>query len=196
MYLKMNKMRNINHKSTLNFYLILCGMTLLTVTSCVFTNNKKEESIFSNIAKNKKEYKNTEAELLSKFNKQNIELISISHKAREKEVPFRIKCLATDLIHEQKDINISINKIASKKLIIIPNVSNEKRLKEIEKASGNSFNRKYLENVSKILTSQIDNLRLLTDTTKDVDFKILALQTIVKLNSSLQKVKRIKSIQT
>lgn len=196
MYLKMKKMRKINHKSTLNFYLILCGMTLLTVTSCVFTNNKKEENIFSNIAKNKKEYKNTEAELLSKFNKQNIELITISHKASEKEVPFRIKCLAADLVQEQKDINILINKIVSKKLIIIPNVNNEKTLKEIEKASGNDFNRKYLENVSKILTSQIDDLRLLSNTTKDVDFKILALQTIVKLNTSLQKVKRIKSIQT
>ena len=181
-------MRKINPKTTLNFYLILCSMTFLTVTSCVFTNNQSEESIISSVNNSDKNYKNIEAELLAKFTQQNINLIAISKDVKEKEVPFRIKCLATTVIEEQIAINDIINKITSEKLIIVPNANTQKEVKEIKETANENIMNNYLIITTSILKKQIKNLKLLSETTSDVDFKILALQTIVKLNSTLYKV--------
>lgn len=189
-------MRKSNPKRTLNFYLILCSITLLTVTSCVFTNNTKEESIITNISSNTNNYKNAEAELLAKFNEKNLNLITISNHVKEKEVPFRVKCLATELIKEQSKINKVISKITSEKLIIIPNLNVEQSINRLEKAKKDNYNSVYLETVSKILSNQIQDLTELSKTTNDVDFKILALQTIVKLNTSLDKVNQVKIAET
>ncbi|VXC06407.1 conserved exported hypothetical protein [Flavobacterium sp. 9AF] len=188
-------MRKTNPKRTLNFYFILCSITFLTVTSCVFTNNQKEESVIKNKkSKTVKDYDNIEAELLAKFNERNVNLITISDNIQNREVPFRIKCLASSLVEEQSKINKVINKITAEKLIIIPNVHIKNNLSEIEKTSNEQVRKIYLETVNRIIKNQIDDLTKLSEKTEDIDFKILALQTIVKLNTSLEKVNQIKNI--
>ncbi|NHN26904.1 hypothetical protein FIA58_014560 [Flavobacterium jejuense] len=189
-------MRKTNPKRTLHFYLILCGLTLLTVTSCVFTNNKEEDSLMTYINGNDYKYENVEAELLAEFSEKNLNLISISNKVKEKEVPFRVKCLAKNLAQEQIKINKIINQITSEKLIIIPSINIQNDSNELDKVDSENFKKKYLEIVTKIIKSQIHDLTMLSETTKDVDFKILALQTIVKLSNSLDEVKQIKTTQT
>tara|TARA_Y100000815_G_C13292159_1_gene481273 strand:- start:171 stop:677 length:507 start_codon:yes stop_codon:yes gene_type:complete len=168
----------------------------LSVTSCVFTNNKKEESMLTKTSNNTNNYKNVEAELLAKFNEKNLNLITISNHVKEKEVPFRVKCLATELIKEQSKINKVISKITSEKLIIVPNLNVEQSINRLERTKKDNFNSVYLETVSKILSNQIQDLTELSKTTNDIDFKILALQTIVKLNTSLDKVNQIKIAET
>lgn len=184
-------MRKMNPKRTLNFYYLLCGMTFLTVSSCVYTNNQNQESVISSITNSDKNYKNIEAELLAKFIQQNINLISISKEIQEKEVPFRVKYIAKNIIEEQIEINNTINTITKEKLIIVPNVSNQ----IVSYTTGDIANRdirtNYFINVSNILDSQVKNLETLSKTTSDVDFKILALQTLVKLNTTLNKIKEI-----
>lgn len=188
-------MRKTNPKRTLHFYFFLCSITLLTVTSCVFTKNQKEESIFASL-NNTTKYENVEAEVLAKFNQRNANLITISTKAKEKEIPFRIKCLADSLIEEQNTINEVINQITKEKLIIIPNIHLQKNVTKIDKTKTENFKKIYLETVTAILTNQIQDLTVLSEATKDADFKILALQTIVKLNTSLDRVNEIKTSQT
>ncbi|MCO6163636.1 DUF4142 domain-containing protein [Flavobacterium sp. NRK F7] len=145
---------------------------------------------------NTNNYKNVEAELLAKFNEKNLNLITISNHVKEKEVPFRVKCLATELIKEQSKINKVISKITSEKLIIVPNLNVEQSINRLERTKKDNFNSVYLETVSKILSNQIQDLTELSKTTNDIDFKILALQTIVKLNTSLDKVNQIKIAET
>ena len=184
-------MRTRNPKRTLNFYFILCGITLLTVTSCVYTNNQDEQSILNSVVKTENNYANIEAQLLAKFTQQNINLILISKRVKEKEVPFRVKCLATRVIEEQTKINGIISEITSKKLIIVPNINNQKELENIKEIDDENFVTNYLDITTKILNNEIKDLKVLSETTEDVDFKILSLQTIVKLSTTLEKVKEI-----
>lgn len=190
-------MRKSNPKRTLHFYLILCSMALLTVISCAFTNKEEEDNLMTYINGKNYEYKNIEAELLAKFNEKKLNLITISAKEREKEIPFRVKCLATKLIEEQSKINEMINEITSEKLIIIPCINIQNNcIQVVDEEDNDILRNKYLETVSNILKSQIQDLTLLSQTTKDIDFKILALQTISKLNTSLNEVKQIITIKT
>ncbi|WP_445457785.1 hypothetical protein [Flavobacterium sp. HNIBRBA15423] len=197
-------MKKSTPKRTLHFYLILCSMALLTIISCAFTNKEEEDSLMTYIngniyeyKNNNYEYKNIEAELLAKFNEKKLNLITISAKEKEKEIPFRVKCLATNLIEEQSKINETINEITSKKLIIIPCINIQNNCIQLDDEDDNDiFRNKYLETVSNILKSQIQDLTLLSQTTKDIDFKILAIQTIAKLNTSLNEVKQIITVKT
>lgn len=194
--IKNEKMRKSNPKRTLHFYLILCGMALLIVISCLF-NNKEENTLITYSNENDYEYKNIDAELLAEFNEKNLNLIILSNKEKEKEIPFRIRCLATNLIREQSKINKIINKITSEKLIIIPTINIQKYNNQIDNNNldNETLKNEYLETVLKILKSQVQDLTLLSTTTKDIDFKILALQTIAKLNTSLTEVEQIITIQ-
>lgn len=187
-------MRTRNPKRTLNFYFILCCLTLLTVTSCVFTNNQDEQSILNSVVKTENNYANIEAQLLGKFTQQNIILISLSKRVKENEIPFRVKCLATRIIEEQTKINTAINTITAKKLIIVPNISTQRELEISNKIDNLNFTNNYLSIAARVLNNQIEDLKVLSETTEDVDFKILSLQTIVKLSTTLEKIKEINDL--
>lgn len=174
---------------TFYFYLILCSLTILTVTSCVYTNTKKEESVMSLIPKNNKsEFDNIEAVLLAKVKEQNFNIILISKVAIEKENSFEIKSLAVNLIEEQEIINKNINGLVSEKLIIIPNTNIENYYTNKIEFNNGTFEIEYIKLMKKIMNNQVSVLKQLSKKTDDSDFKILSLQTIVKLKERLGNI--------
>lgn len=160
-------------------------MTLLSVTSCVYNSNKKEESIFDSVTKtSNKEFNNNEAELLAKFNEQNLNIILISSIVQRSEVSDDIRNLANKLIQKHQDIENKVSEVSKKKLIIIPASLFEKNY--LENVQLDTV--KYLETVNNILHNQVSNLTKLSSETTDTDYKILALQLKVRIVSNIKLV--------
>lgn len=181
-------MRKTIPQRTFYFYLLLSSMTLLSVTSCVYNSNKKEESIFNTFQeKNDSEFNNNEAELLAKFNEQNLNIILISSVVKRSEVSNEIRNLATKLIKEHQEIERKVSDLSTKKLIIIPSSLFEKNYLDNIKLDTT----KYLETVKKILYNQISNLTKLSKETNDTDYKILALQLKVRINSNIKLIESL-----
>lgn len=178
-------MRKTIPQRTFYFYLLLSSMTLLSVTSCFYNSNKKEESIFnSTVEKNDSEFNNIEAELLTKFNEQNLNIILVSSVVKRVKVSNEISELADKLIKDHQTIEDKLNAISTKKLIIIPSSLFERHyLQNIQLDTI-----LYLETIKKILYNQVSNLTKLSDETTDSDYKVLALQLKVKINSNIKLV--------
>ncbi len=178
-------MRKTTPKRTFYFYLLLSSMTLLSVTSCIYNSNKKEESIFDSVTKNSNaEFNNNEAELLAKFNEQNLNIILISSVVQRNEVSDDIRNLANKLIQKHQDIEKKVSEVSKKKLIIIPASLFEKNY--LENIQLDTV--KYLDMVNNILHNQVSNLTKLSSETTDTDYKILALQLKVRIVSNIKLV--------
>ena len=183
-------MKKRNPQRTFYFYLILSCLTLLSVSSCVYTNNSQEQSILSNFSdENKSNFTNVEAELLGKFKKLNSNLITISDIVMDMKIDYNSKSLAITIKNQQMQINKEITDLVSSKLIVIPDIDFEKNFIRELNLSSLDFEKKYLEISQNIIRSEIRNLKELSRNTSDADFKILALQNIVKLSNTIKLIK-------
>ena len=186
----MIEMKKRNPQRTFYFYLILSCVTILSVSSCVYTNNSQEQTILSNFSdENKSNFTNVEAELLGKFKKLNSNLITISDIVMDMKIDYNSKSLAITIKNQQMQINKEITDLVSSKLIVIPDIDFEKNfIRELNLSSLDS-EKKYLEISQNIIRSEIRNLKELSRNTSDADFKILALQNIVKLSNTIKLIK-------
>ena len=183
-------MKKRNPQRTFYFYLILSCLTILSVSSCVYTNNSQEQSILSNFSdENKSNFTNVEAELLGKFKKLNSNLITISDIVMDMKIDYNSKSLAITIKNQQMQINKEITDLVSSKLIVIPDIDFEKNFIRELNLSSLDFEKKYLEISQNIIRSEIRNLKELSRNTSDADFKILALENIVKLSNTIKLIK-------
>ena len=183
-------MKKSNPQRTFYFYLILSSLTLLTVTSCVFTNNSQEQSIMSNFSnENKSNFTNVEAELLGEFKKLNTNLITLSDIVMDMKIDYNTKSLAITIKNQQIQINREITDLAASKLIVIPDVNFEKNFIRELNINDLDFQYTYLDIAQNIIQTEITKLKELSKNTNDADFKILALQNIVKLSNTIRLIK-------
>ena len=105
------------------------------------------------------------------------------------KIDYNSKSLAITIKNQQMQINKEITDLVSSKLIVIPDIDFEKNFIRELNLSSLDFEKKYLEISQNIIRSEIRNLKELSRNTSDADFKILALQNIVKLSNTIKLIK-------
>ncbi|MEN3322856.1 DUF4142 domain-containing protein [Mariniflexile soesokkakense] len=167
-------------------------MLSLIITVCVsftFCDFKKEESqnkLYNNEAVYVRVKTNIEeAKVLSDISMLNETIIALSSLSLEKSSVYGIKTISNKLKKDNMEIRRSLNELAEKKLILLPIRLDEKEINELSKIDDTSFSKVYLNKVKELLESEITELEYLSTITNDLDFRVLTVKALVKLNYNL-----------
>ncbi|WP_445737444.1 DUF4142 domain-containing protein [Mariniflexile sp.] len=164
-------------------------------SSCDFGVTQKGSYCYNNEVENKSVRVNIEeAKTLSKITALNQSIIFLSQLSLEKNIAYRIKAMSNNLKKDNIHINNQLNNLAEKKLILLPNSLDEKQRNALSNMDDGNFSEVYLDKVEELLKSEIKQLQYLSAITNDVDFKVLTVKVLVKLNYNLNQITKIESL--
>lgn len=185
-------MKKRKHIRTVYFYILLTTVTLLTVSSCIFESDREESHSYqmnanSDIINIRKE----EAKLLVTITELNLKVLTLTKVAKDKTSNSLVKSIASRIEEDHNAIKIELKDIAAKKLVSIPDTVFRYNIKNSDLKS---LDENYLTNASKLISEEVDYFEKLSHKTFDPDFKILAIQTIVKLKTSLDAINKSRKL--
>tara|TARA_R110000868_G_scaffold37619_4_gene132849 strand:- start:2997 stop:3590 length:594 start_codon:yes stop_codon:yes gene_type:complete len=168
---------------------LLIGFTSLSLISCnyIFENKKekieKTKTTTTRINTNKKE-----ANLLVEASKNNIDILELCETIKDFEPQNNIKSLAENLEKTHFEILKNYNDLATEKLISIPNYTNFNNDIEMTALDNETFTETTLKLIKNKIINQIKLLDTLSETTNDVEFKVLALKDNYILKYNINKI--------
>jgi len=168
---------------------------LLIITICVSIIScdldKDENYLYNNDAITKRVKINIEeAKVISDISVLNETIIALSKLSLEKNSAYRDKIISYKLIKDNIEIKKDLNDLAKKKLILLPTRLDKKEINELSKIEGADFFEAYLNKIIELLKSEITESEYLSAMTNDLDFKVLAVKIIVKLNYNLNQIQK------
>tara|TARA_R110002050_G_scaffold30963_5_gene79281 strand:- start:2997 stop:3590 length:594 start_codon:yes stop_codon:yes gene_type:complete len=168
---------------------LLIGFTSLSLISCnyIFENKKekieKTKTTTTRINTNKKE-----ANLLVEASKNNIDILELCETIKDFEPQNNIKSLAENLEKTHFEILKNYNDLATEKLISIPNYTNFNNDIEMTALDNETFTETTLKLIKNKIINQIKLLDTLSETTNNVEFKVLALKDNYILKYNINKI--------
>ncbi|CAH8281682.1 hypothetical protein EV196_104130 [Mariniflexile fucanivorans] len=177
--------KNIEKYLTLSLIITM----YVSITSCDFDNEENESSPYNNEAVNERVKVNIEeAKTISDIAILNETLLALDVVLQEKEELYDIKNISNQFKQDYLAIKKSLNDLAEKKLILLPTEMNENEIEMLLKMNEASFSEAYLNKIEALLESEITQLEYLSTITNDIDFKVLTIKALVKLNYNLSKI--------
>lgn len=175
--------KNIKKYAALSLIITIC----VSIISCDL--DKDENYLYNNDAITKRVKINIEeAKVISDISVLNETIIALSKLSLEKKSAYRDKIISYKLIKDNIEIKKDLNDLAKKKLILLPTRLDKKEINELSKIDGADFFEAYLNKVMELLKSEITESEYLSAMTNDLDFKVLAVKIIVKLNYNLNQI--------
>lgn len=175
--------KNIKKYAALSLIITIC----VSIISCDL--DKDENYLYNNDAITKRVKINIEeAKVISDISVLNETIIALSKLSLEKKSAYRDKIISYKLIKDNIEIKKDLNDLAKKKLILLPTRLDKKEINELSKIEGADFFEAYLNKVMELLKSEITESEYLSAMTNDLDFKVLAVKIIVKLNYNLNQI--------
>ncbi|MFG6686319.1 DUF4142 domain-containing protein [Mariniflexile sp. HNIBRBA6329] len=160
--------------------------------SCDFDREENDNNLFnSEIVNDRVKTNIEEAKVLSDIVVLNKTIIGLSQLSAERSTIYSVKTISNKLIKDNTEINKSLNDLAYKKLILLPNSLDKKEIKELNEIDKTDFSKAYLSKVKELLESEIMQLEYLSNITSDIDFKVLAAKILVKLDYNLNQINKI-----
>src|SRR5690606_1547448 len=126
-----------------------------------------------------------EAKVLSDIVILNETIIGLSQLSTERSSVYSVKTISNKLKKDNAEIRKSLNGLADKKLILLPNGLDKKEINKLNKIDEANFSKTYLSKVKELLENEIMQLEYLSNITNDVDFKVLTAKILVKLHYNL-----------
>lgn len=177
--------KNIKKYAALSLIITIC----VSIISCDL--DKDENYLYNNDAITKRVKINIEeAKVISDISVLNETIIALSKLSLEKKSAYRDKIISYKLIKDNIEIKKDLNDLAKKKLILLPTRLDKKEINELSKIDGADFFEAYLNKVMELLKSEITESEYLSAMTNDLDFKVLAVKIIVKLNYNLNQIQK------
>lgn len=182
--MKLNK----NIKKYLALSLITIGVSII---SCDFDKNKKDTYLFNTDLKKEKIKTNIEeGKVLSEVAILNETILKLSELALTKDGEYSVYVIANKLKKDNTEIKNSINELAKAKLIILPNGFNKADVNRLLLVDEDSFSKAYLNRTGKLLEREIARLEYLSSITNDLDFKVLIVKYLMRLNHDLDQLNK------
>lgn len=164
----------------------------MSIISCDLDKNESENHLYNNDVLTEKVKVNIEeAKVMSNISVLNETIIALSRLSLEKSSTYRVKTISYKLKKDNIEIKKNLNDLAKKKLILLPTGLDEKEINELSKTDEAGFSEAYLNKVKELLESEITELEYLSTITNDLDFKVLTVKTLVKLNYRLNQIHKI-----
>ncbi|MBP0905512.1 DUF4142 domain-containing protein [Mariniflexile gromovii] len=180
--------KNIKKQLTLTL-IISVGVSIF---SCDFDRDENENNLYNNEAINKRVQVNIEeAKIMSDIAILNETLIAMSDSVKGKSNNYHVKNISNKLKKDNLKIKKSLNELAEKKLILLPNKIDENEILELHENEKADFSEIYLKKIEALLKNQITQLEYLSNITNDVDFKVLTVKILVNLNYNLNQTQKI-----
>tara|TARA_R110002050_G_scaffold239974_1_gene376171 strand:- start:3893 stop:4480 length:588 start_codon:yes stop_codon:yes gene_type:complete len=179
---------NKNIKKYLALSLITIGVSII---SCDFDKNKKDTYLFNTDLKKEKIKTNIEeGKVLSEVAILNETILKLSELALTKDGEYSVYVIANKLKKDNTEIKNSINELAKAKLIILPNGFNKADVNRLLLVDEDSFSKAYLNRTGKLLEREIARLEYLSSITNDLDFKVLIVKYLMRLNHDLDQLNK------
>ena len=176
-----------------HIYITLIGLLLMMNYSCNFIQkNEKIDILGGEITGSRVALNEKEAKLLVNVSTLNLKVLSLSKILQEKSDDYSIKALAITFENEHKKIKNILSEVGNSKLISLPDSLIKNNFKNINKNEDEFSSKKYFEEISKLLKSEITQLEYLTTITDDVDFKVMAARILVRLGLNQSELNKIK----
>lgn len=170
----------------------LIVVTSIAMVSCDFQKPKTESYLYSNEASlNRVKTNIEEAKVLSDIYIINETIISLSQLSQENSKNYRIKTISNKLEKDHLKTKKYLNNLADKKLILLPNSIDETEIHDFEITADEHSSNSFLNNISKLLKSEMAQLEYLSSITNDVDFKVLAVRILVFLEYNNDQIQNI-----
>lgn len=165
-----------------SIFMISCNFQKLETESYSYNNEASLKRINTNIK---------EAKVLSDIAVINENIISLSQMSEEISESYSIKTISSQLKKDHLKTKKDINHLAEKKLILLPNSIDKKKINDIAKTTNDSISNDHLMGISKLLKIEIAQLEYLSSITNDVDFKVLGAKTLVSLEYNYNQIHNI-----
>ncbi|WP_308990612.1 hypothetical protein QLS71_003930 [Mariniflexile litorale] len=183
--------KNIKKFKALSLVITIC----VSIISCDNENYLYNNDLYNNNAVNENEAINErvqtnieEAKILSDVSILNENIIVLSNSLLEKNSIYPLKNISHKLNKDHIQIRKNINDLAKKKLVLLPTTLDKNEINEISKIDEARFPKDYLDEVKKLLENEIEQTEYLSMITNDVDFKVLTIKILVKLNYNLIQI--------
>lgn len=126
-----------------------------------------------------------EAKALSDLSVLNETIIMLSSLILEKKSLYPVNSVSQKLKKDHIKIKKNLNEIAKKNLIFLPASLSKNEINEISKIEETNFPKAYFDKIIEVLEDEIEQTEYLSLITNDIDFKVLTVKTLVKLNYNL-----------
>ncbi|MFI0428226.1 DUF4142 domain-containing protein [Mariniflexile sp. HMF6888] len=164
----------------------------MSIVSCDLDRNENENYLYNNDAITERVKINIEeAKAMSDISMLNETIIALSRLSLEKTSAYRVKTISYKLKKDNIELKKNLNDLAKKKLILLPIKLDDKEMNELSKIDEAGFSEAYLNKVKELLEREITELEYLSAITNDLDFKVLTVRSLVKLNYNLNQVQKI-----
>jgi hypothetical protein len=170
----------INKNIKKNVFLSLIIAIGVSMNSCDYIKVENQNYLHNNEAITERVKVNIEeAKVISDISILNETIIALSSLSLEKNSTSRVKKIAYKLKKDSIEIKKYLNDLADKKLILLPNGLDEEEINKLSEIDKASFSEAYLKKIGE-----------LSNITNDLDFKVLTVKTVVKLNYNLSQVNK------
>lgn len=176
--------KNIKKYAVLSLIITIC----VSIISCSLDKNESKNRLYNDTLAERVKINIEEARSISDISTLNETIIALSKLSLEKSSAYREKIISYKLIKDNIEIKKDLNDLAKKKLILLPTRLNKKEVSELSKIDGADFFEAYLSKIIELLKSEITESEYLSVMTNDLDFKVLAVKIIVKLNYNLNQI--------
>lgn len=169
-------------------------ITITLISILVFSNTACdfEKDDYKNEALNERVQTNIEeAKTVSDIVILNEALLKLNSLPQVSQENYQIKEMSDALQKDQLEIKKSIDNLAENKLILLPTNFDENEIDELSKVNETNFTKAYLTKTATLIKSQKEQLKYLSTITNDIDFRVLTVQSLVKLNSNLNKIQKV-----
>ncbi len=166
-------------------------MAGVSIVSCDLKQEKNNMFLYTNETTSTRVKTNIEeAKVLSDVVRLNENVIQLAELALKKSETYKVRKISTELITEHLKIKEYLNHLAEKKIILLPGNFDNSDVVKLSGLDGDVFVKAYLNTVFDLAERETNQLEYLSKITNDVDFKVITVKALVRLNYNLNQIKK------
>lgn len=166
----------------ISIFVLSCEFQKLKAASYLNNNEASSQRISTNIE---------EAKVLSGIAILNENILTLCESSGEISESYSVKTISSQLKKDHLKTKNDITHLAEKKLILLPNRIDKRKINDIEKTTNESISKVYLNGISQLLKNEISQIEHLVSITNDMDFKVLGVKTLVSLEYNYNQIQNI-----